>query len=191
MTTTRSLPDELPGIKVSPDTADKIRLCAARSRRTVAHQMAMRRCPRERSMRCDGAYRQIRMRGRRAWFNFNLGVESSIDRGSGQSRILSLPTWAGISTLALAPGCCGFNGPVPSATLDKRCWLKQRMQNSKTGSAVKRGIASLRKTVARGHSALPAASFERPAGLFQRTGGNSLAASRIIAIDSRLPHCSN
>src|SRR5450755_2026255 len=80
------------------------------------------------------------MRGRRAWFNFNMGVESSIDRGSGQSRILSLPTWAGISTLAFAPGCCGFNGPVPSATLDKRCLLKQRMQNSKIGNAVKWGI---------------------------------------------------
>src|SRR5271170_248988 len=31
--------------------------------------------------------------------------------------------WAGISTLAIAPGCCGFLGPVPSATLDKRCRL--------------------------------------------------------------------
>ena len=33
------------------------------------------------------------------------------------------PHWAGISTLAIAPGCCGFIGPVPSATLDKRWWL--------------------------------------------------------------------
>src|SRR6202044_3393884 len=33
------------------------------------------------------------------------------------------PHWAGISTLAIAPGCCGFVGPVPSATLDKRWWL--------------------------------------------------------------------
>src|ERR1700756_3457937 len=32
------------------------------------------------------------------------------------------PHWAGISTLAVAPGCCGVAGPVPSATLDKRCW---------------------------------------------------------------------
>jgi hypothetical protein len=28
---------------------------------------------------------------------------------------------AGVSTLAIALGCCGFFGPVPSATLDKRC----------------------------------------------------------------------
>src|SRR5580700_10212142 len=32
------------------------------------------------------------------------------------------PHWAGISTLAVAPGCCGVAGPVPSTTLDKRCW---------------------------------------------------------------------
>ena len=25
--------------------------------------------------------------------------------------------------MVLGPGCCGFAGPVPSATLDKRCWL--------------------------------------------------------------------
>jgi hypothetical protein len=36
------------------------------------------------------------------------------------------PHWAGISTLAIAPGCCGFKGPVPSATLDKRWWLASR-----------------------------------------------------------------
>ncbi len=55
--------------------------------------------------------------------------------GRGQLRILSLPLIsrvglfgdpgallrAGVSTLAIAPGCCGFFGPVPSATLDKRC----------------------------------------------------------------------
>src|SRR5580700_8463763 len=85
------------------------------------------------------------MRGRRAWFNFNLGVESSIDRGSGQSRILSLPTWAGISTLAVAPGCCGFSGPVPSATLDKRCRLKQRPKHNKTKIGVKAGIVRVLK----------------------------------------------
>src|SRR5208282_2815498 len=39
--------------------------------------------------------------------------------GRSQPRILSLPYWAGSSTLALGPGCCGFKGPVPSATLDK------------------------------------------------------------------------
>ena len=102
----------------------------------------MQHCLRERTMRAaigTSAIPHMRMPSR---FNFNLGVESSIDRDSGQSRILSLPTWAGVSTLALAPGCCGFIGPVPSATLDKRCWLKQRMQNNKTGMAVKRGIRS-------------------------------------------------
>src|SRR6202046_4655993 len=100
----------------------------------------MQHCLRERTMRAaigTSAIPHMRMPSR---FNFNLGVESSIDRDSGQSRILSLPTWAGISTLALAPGCCGFIGPVPSATLDKRCWLKQQMQDNKTGIAVKRGI---------------------------------------------------
>src|SRR5271155_880152 len=70
-------------------------------------------------------------------FYFTLGVESSIDRGPGQSRILSLPTWAGISTLAVAPGCCGFTGPVPSATLDKRCRFQQRKNHIKTKSGVK------------------------------------------------------
>lgn len=37
-----------------------------------------------------------------------------------QPRILSLPYRAGSSTWTLGPGCCGFIGPVPSATLDKR-----------------------------------------------------------------------
>ena len=37
----------------------------------------------------------------------------------GQLGTLSLPHWAGSSTLAFGPGCCGFIGPVPSATLDK------------------------------------------------------------------------
>src|ERR1700691_2005211 len=50
----RSFHDGLPGIKGSPDAADKIRLRAARSGRTVPHQMAMQHRPRERSMRCDG-----------------------------------------------------------------------------------------------------------------------------------------
>jgi hypothetical protein len=102
--------------------------------------IAMQYRLRERTMRAAIGISAIPRMRTPSRFNFNLGVESSIDRDSGQSRILSLPTWAGISTLALAPGCCGFIGPVPSATLDKRCWLKQRMQNNKTGMAVKRGI---------------------------------------------------
>ena len=35
---------------------------------------------------------------------------------------------AGSSTWALAPGCCGFCGPVPSATLDKRLRRAQNME---------------------------------------------------------------
>ena len=149
------------------------------------------------------------MCGRRAWLKFNLGVESSIDRGSGQSRILSLPTWAGISTLAVAPGCCGFSGPVPSATLDKRCRLQQRTQNSKIERPVKRRIrpqdkimgnprrdtarcAHFRRSIrASGRRCCLRLDLKAPLNLPKRTGGNSLAASRIIAIDSRLPHCSN
>jgi len=50
-----------------------------------------------------------------------------VSRGSYLS-----PLWAGISTLAVAPGCCGFTGPVPSATLDKRCQLQQRKNHIKT-----------------------------------------------------------
>src|ERR1700684_2980820 len=88
------------------------------------------------------------MRGRRILFKFTLGVESSIDRGSGQSRILSLPTWAGISTLAVAPGCCGFSGPVPSATLDKRCRLQQQRKDNKTKTAVKRELCDRTRTLA-------------------------------------------
>jgi hypothetical protein len=37
----------------------------------------------------------------------------------GQCGTLSLPYRAGISTWAHGPGCCGFFGPEPSATLDK------------------------------------------------------------------------
>src|SRR5580693_7927429 len=100
-------------------------------------QIEMRHGLRKRSVRCDRD-QLVRVRERRPGFT-SLGVESSIDRGSGQSRILSLPTWAGISTLAVAPGCCGFSGPVPSATLDKRCRLKQQPEHSKTKTGVKAG----------------------------------------------------
>ncbi len=41
--------------------------------------------------------------------------------GSGQLRILSLPTGQELAPWQLQPGCCGVSGPVPSATLDKRC----------------------------------------------------------------------
>src|SRR5580658_2079285 len=128
------------------------------------------------------------MNGCRLWFNFTLGVESSIDRGPGQSRILSLPTWAGISTLAVAPGCCGFSGPVPSATLDKRCRLQQQRKHNKTKSAVKSELCERTGTLASQQS--PGWECRR-AALTHWTGGNSLAASRIIAIDSRLAQCSN
>src|SRR6266436_8239614 len=37
----------------------------------------------------------------------------------GQLGTLSLPHWAGSSTMAFGQSCCGFIGPVPSATLDK------------------------------------------------------------------------
>ena len=45
--------------------------------------------------------------------------------------------------MAVAPGCCGFSGPVPSATLDKRCWLQQQQKHNKTKSAVKSGFARI------------------------------------------------
>jgi hypothetical protein len=48
------------------------------------------------------------------------------------------PHWAGISTLALAPGCCGVSGPVPSATLDKRCRFQQQEKLNKVASEVKK-----------------------------------------------------
>jgi hypothetical protein len=55
-------------------------------------------------------------------FSFSLGAKFfRCSRWGDQLRFLSLPYWAGSSTLALGPGCCGFVGPVPSATLDKRC----------------------------------------------------------------------
>src|SRR6266404_8084151 len=51
-----------------------------------------------------------------------LGVRLLCRPRLGQLGTLSLPHWAGSSTMALGPGCCGFIGPVPSATLDKcRC----------------------------------------------------------------------
>jgi hypothetical protein len=50
----------------------------------------------------------------------NRESDSSGPTGSGQPRTLFLPCRAGSSTGALPPGCCGFIGPVPSATLDKR-----------------------------------------------------------------------
>lgn len=46
--------------------------------------------------------------------------ESSVDRIRSAEDLI-YPHRAGISTLVLGPGCCGFVGPVPSATLDKRC----------------------------------------------------------------------
>ena len=39
--------------------------------------------------------------------------------------------------MAHGPGCCGVVGPVPSATLDKRCQLQQQRKNSKTYFGVK------------------------------------------------------
>lgn len=48
------------------------------------------------------------------------GSESSVDRIRSAEDLI-YPHRAGISTLVLGPGCCGFVGPVPSATLDKRC----------------------------------------------------------------------
>src|SRR5271163_1267172 len=73
-----------------------------------------------------------------AVFDYSLGVESSINpEASGSVEDLISPHWAGISTLAHGPGCCGVVGPVPSATLDKRCQLQQQGKNSKTYFGVK------------------------------------------------------
>jgi hypothetical protein len=55
-------------------------------------------------------------------FSLTSAWELNLQRPEGRSiEDLISPHWAGISTLAVAPGCCGFVGPVPSATLDKRC----------------------------------------------------------------------
>src|SRR5690348_10102032 len=59
----------------------------------------------------------IRRMRRRLYFS--LGVESSRALERGPLRILSLPTGQELAPWH-PPGCCGFLGPVPSATLDKR-----------------------------------------------------------------------
>ena len=85
------------------------------------HTRAFTRVVRSAISQCSAACRQhsccctARIRG------------SEIFRSSliGPTEVLSLPGYrAGSSTLAVRsegpPGCCGFVGPVPSATLDKR-----------------------------------------------------------------------
>jgi hypothetical protein len=83
---------------------------------------------------------QIRVQAFRPEANFSLGVESSRSRSLGPVEDLISPHWAGISTLAIAPGCCGVVGPVPSATLDKRCRIRQRDNDNKSGDRVKNGV---------------------------------------------------
>ena len=77
-----------------------------------------------------------------AGLNFSLGAKFFCrSRWGDQLRFLSLPYWAGSSTLALGPGCCGFVGPVPSATLDKRCRKGSSFPSSKRGNWCQEQIA--------------------------------------------------
>src|SRR6202142_2755257 len=65
----------------------------------------------------------------------DLNLQSAPEPGSNEDLIS--PHWAGVSTLVLALGCCGFAGPVPSATLDKRCLRKQQPKIIKSNYEVK------------------------------------------------------